>query len=194
MAYEKAFTLIELLIAVAIIGILAAIAVPNFLNAQIRAKVARAYADQKAMDTAIQQYMLDVNDNPPHSHASNQNFWLTTPVAYLSGFLYDPFQDTPLAQELFGSHLQYNKKQYHWDPFDKRYFNGISFSSIDPQKTPEYDRWIQSIGIIFGMGPSLKFTGFPEFTFSLAYVPYECSNGLMSVGIIRRYTPGQPKL
>ena len=56
---KSGFTLIELLIVVAIIGILAAIAVPNFLNAQIRAKVSRSYADMRSTLTGIEQLRLD---------------------------------------------------------------------------------------------------------------------------------------
>ena len=64
MKKTKAFTLIELLIVVAIIAILAAIAVPNFLEAQIRSKVSRARADMRTMATALESYYVDNNQYP----------------------------------------------------------------------------------------------------------------------------------
>ncbi|MBI1388478.1 MAG: prepilin-type N-terminal cleavage/methylation domain-containing protein [bacterium] len=62
---RSAFTLIELLIVVAIIGILAAIAVPNFMNAQIRAKVSRAQSEMRSISTALESFFIDNNGYPP---------------------------------------------------------------------------------------------------------------------------------
>jgi prepilin-type N-terminal cleavage/methylation domain-containing protein len=61
---KKGFTLIELLIVVAIIAILAAIAVPNFLEAQVRSKVSRVKADVRSIATAVESYYVDTNDYP----------------------------------------------------------------------------------------------------------------------------------
>ena len=60
----KGFTLIELLIVVAIIAILAAIAVPNFLEAQVRSKVSRVKADMRTLATGIETYYIDNNSYP----------------------------------------------------------------------------------------------------------------------------------
>jgi prepilin-type N-terminal cleavage/methylation domain-containing protein len=53
------FTLIELLIVVAIIGILAAIAVPNFLNARVKAQISRVQAEHRALRDAYTTYFMD---------------------------------------------------------------------------------------------------------------------------------------
>ena len=95
--FHAAFTLIELLIVVAIIAILAAIAVPNFLEAQIRSKVAGALQDQRAMMLALETYRIDNTKYPPALNAflqpaaQTQSWRLTTPVAYLSAVPRDIF-------------------------------------------------------------------------------------------------------
>ncbi len=90
----KAFTLIELLIVVAIIAILAAIAVPNFLEAQIRAKCSRARADMRTMNTAIQAYFIDMKAYPQAEINGTLKYLhqVTTPIAYASEIHHkDPF-------------------------------------------------------------------------------------------------------
>lgn len=99
----RAFTLIELLIVVAIIAILAAIAVPNFLEAQTRSKITRAKADQRTVATGLESYAVDNNHYPPQYEMGSRIFAtdallslprLTSPVAYLSSVeaALDPFQ------------------------------------------------------------------------------------------------------
>lgn len=90
-----AFTLIELLIVVAIIGILAAIALPNFLEAQIRTKIARAQSEEQTLASAFESYNMDCGSYPPTEATSANGYggyrYLTTPVGYLHARLDDPF-------------------------------------------------------------------------------------------------------
>jgi len=55
------FTLVEIMIVVAIIALLAAIAVPNFLRARKRSQATRILEDLRLIDSAIDQYAIEYN-------------------------------------------------------------------------------------------------------------------------------------
>ena len=90
----RGFTLIEPLIVVAIIAILAAIAVPNFLEAQTRSKVSRARADTRTIVTGLEQYRVDNGRyplDPIGGQAAGRTdirstplLQVTTPIAYIT--------------------------------------------------------------------------------------------------------------
>ncbi len=167
---QSAFTLIELLIVVAIIGILAAIAVPNFLQAQIKAKIARVLADHKNLATAENMYRLDNNTFHKHEHSPWQHVPLTTPVSYLSAWPIDPFQEN--LPESAKQIAPYAKRTIHWEPI-------MSFNSTRAAgyliQYPNYAGW----NVSAGPGPS--------------HGVYAMSNGLISNGNITTFVPGDAK-
>jgi prepilin-type N-terminal cleavage/methylation domain-containing protein len=112
---RPAFTLIELLIVVAIIAILAAIAVPNFLEAQTRAKVSRMKADVRSLATGVESYAVDNNVYPLPSNEeggvivppefvewfeTRMPVGLTTPIAYMTSIPRDIFAADANSGEL----------------------------------------------------------------------------------------------
>ncbi len=107
---RSGFTLIELLIVVAIIAILAAIAVPNFLEAQVRAKVSRCHSDMRTFATALESYVVDNHggplcnnewgfypNTPGYSNIAAQAL-LTSPIAYMTSVPKEVFCATSKAK------------------------------------------------------------------------------------------------
>src|SRR3954470_13457457 len=81
------FTLVEIMIVVAIIALLAAIAVPNFLRARKRSQATRVLEDLRMLDSAVDQYAIETNKqtgaNP--TFADLKNYIKAGTVLYTSG-------------------------------------------------------------------------------------------------------------
>ncbi len=199
------FTLIELLIVVAIIGILAAIAVPNFLNAQMRAKIAHVQSDFKAFATTMEMYQMDNNMYPPPFKLNA----LTTPIAYLSSVPQDifppsydlksggnqgggPFATVSWYRYVYGTNNQdvggseglvTAQCADYWAYFPPFLLRGEAVSRANAEGCPT--TWlIKSFGPNVGTN-SLCGNNGDDCTFR-----YDSTNGLISIGDIAVFGPG----
>ena len=83
---QGGFTLVELMVVVAVIAILAAIAMPQFMSAADKAKNAKQVADMQIIRNATQLYMIDKGlDTPPTVEKLYQEGYLTEHVKTTKG-------------------------------------------------------------------------------------------------------------
>ncbi|MFH1741565.1 MAG: prepilin-type N-terminal cleavage/methylation domain-containing protein [bacterium] len=173
----RAFTLVELLVVVTIISILATMAVPNYLNAQTRAKTTVVRADQKVLGDAILMYCLDNNVWPPHLDGDRgQHRFLTTPISYISEPVEDLFQKGVLARWRNG--YETSVGFLHAEPFAVLH---EKFKESDPGF---YHKTKNAAFFIWSFGPDQRHDDTPD------AVRYDITNGIDSRGDIIRTVDG----
>lgn len=111
---DNGFTLIELLIVIAIILILIAIALPNFLEAQVRARVTKAKGELRSIGIALDSYFLDWDVYPEESEANVNGtgeglglLKLVSPIKYIAAIPEDPFGQFDTERQSESSFILY---------------------------------------------------------------------------------------
>jgi type II secretion system protein G len=184
-AQRLGFTLIELLIVVAIIAILAAIAVPNFLEAQTRSKVSRVMADQRSVATAMEAYRVDNNKYPPIDNPDATRIVpvvkryvpLSTPISYITGAPTDPFWNGRTDMATWGAPV-----------FD--FWTYTTPVKYGPRGGAYW--WLSSYGPAKKKVSGGGFTG-PDGVSYPFTIPYDPTNGTLSLGEIILLSTGFQK-
>lgn len=190
---KSGFSLIEILIVIAIVSILAATAIPMYLEYQVRAKVAATLSDMQRTAFAVETYFIDHHAYIP---SFTQFSLLTSPVAYLANVPRDSFPTQHLKVT-----APRNVPKKEWD--EMRWFEYFSSPKGLKQRRMNgaYNHYYQRVEI----------TGDPLVDFQAGmdvespakwvirsngpdhlrnwYLAYDPSNGTVSPGDIARFGP-----
>ncbi|MCX7050138.1 MAG: prepilin-type N-terminal cleavage/methylation domain-containing protein [Candidatus Sumerlaeota bacterium] len=192
---KRGFTLIELLIVIAIIAILALIAIPNFLEAQTRAKISRVKADMRSIATAMEAYYVDYNSYfcykvtvglDQGQTLSN----LTTPVMYISTLGGDPFGDRSFKTERRGDMLEVGMGKVNEYSVGSKYpamYDTWEIESAGPDKKDDTnDTENGALNLLSGQFPWLALDNTDATAGTVLGLIYDPTNGTISRGQIFR--------